>query len=134
MRRSDFQFRRNVLRQCIVPHVRGVHRRLTIEDARAVGIEHFMLVPPRQAMRRLNPSGWIGANLWRVRTINEWLDSAREYHARKGRAHDFSSLGIHHGDYTYLIPVPAIYLAEAIEDGQRRRERAGLSARRRAAA
>jgi hypothetical protein len=132
---SGAQFRRNIMHLCMVPHIRAAHRRTIVEEARAKGIQQFRLEVPRDRRSTINPKGWIGRHVWTVRTIAEWLELADAYHAQRGgSAHDWVSMGIHHGDYTYLIPVPHQYVAEAIADGQRLRREHGLTQRRAEAA
>lgn len=117
---QSIHYNRGLMRLCTVTHWRALARRRMLTDGARAGIIHFRLECPKSRLKDLTPDSSIGRHLWRVRTVDEWLDIiAKENKAR--RAVSSLELGIHHGDYTYLMPIPLHYLGEARESGLRHR-------------
>jgi hypothetical protein len=116
-------------RLSLVAHVRGLHRRRTLAEATARGISEFRLDLPKEFLGRVRPAGIVGPHLWRVRSLGEWQDIAARENAGRIRSSAFDSLGLGFGDPSYVVPVPALYRADAVATGAALRERF-LAARR----
>ena len=114
---------RGTLRLSTVAHLRAVHRRRVISEAIADGIWHFRLDVPRRMLDRLTPGSVVARHLWRVRTWTEWQSIAQARNEARGTLSSFDTLGLHHGDFSYLLPVPARYYEDAVREGERWRRR-----------
>lgn len=118
---TGWRMNANTMRLSVVAHVRAMHRRAMVTQARADGVRHFMLEVPKRRRGKIAPDGVCGRNLWRVRTWDEWLEVQRRANSGRIASSGFDTLGLGYGDCTYLVPVPAAYLVEARAYGQRMR-------------
>lgn len=121
---------RNNLRKSVVEHMRGMHRRRTLSQATADGIDHFRLDIPQSRLGRVAPEGAAGKQLWRVRTLPEWEAIQAAENASRNASSDFAGLGFGYGDLTYITAVPRDYLAAARQQGDAwRRQHLGARTR-----
>jgi len=120
---SEWRMNRNNMRLSTAQHVRALHRRRTVSEGRASGVAHYRLDVPRDRLKDLAQHGRIARNLWTVRTLTDWERLFNELNAVRVSGAGFDTLGLHHGDYTYITPVPPIYLEQAIRHGRRLRRR-----------
>lgn len=114
---SGWQLNRNNMRLAVAAHVRAAHRLHQIEAAQRLGIQRFRLDVPKARLGKIAPTGVVGRNLWRVRTLEEWQQIQASANRRTVRSSAFHTLGLGFGDVAYVIPVPAIYAASAVAGG-----------------
>lgn len=109
---------RNRLRLSFAAHVRGAHRRRTVSEGSAAGHHAFRLDVPASRLGHVAPDGQLGPHLWRVRTLGEWTEVQASANAGRIRSSSWDTLGLGFGDVSYIVAVPAIYLAAARASGE----------------
>lgn len=130
-RGRSWQFNRNNMRLSVTSHMRGMHRRRSIASGIDAGVTHYRLDIPKSRRGDVGQGGHLSRQLWRVRTLGEWQTVHRGLNAGRISASGFDTLGMHHGDFSYVVPVPQLYFADAIRHGNKLRARhaaKGLSA------
>lgn len=120
---KEWRFNQNAMRLSTTAHIRALHRRRTVSEAQAEGIQHFRLDVPRSRLATLGTGGLLAAHLWQVRTLDEWHRIYAATNRRRVGASTFDTLGLHYGDFSYVTPVPAVFLRDAERQGRRLRKR-----------
>ena len=123
-----WEMNRNDLRLSTTAHLRALHRRRTITEGIASGIAHYRLDVPTERLGMVTPTSLTGAHAWQVKPLSEWREIADRYNRPRVQASSFDTLGFGFGDMTYVVPVPAVFLNAAVEQGRKWRGRlaAGL--------
>ncbi len=114
---------RGNMRLSIAAHIRGVHRRRTVSEATDAGVSAFRLDVPERHLGKIDPTGILGPELWRVREMNDWLAIQSRANAGRVSSSAWDTLGLGFGDVSYLIAVPLIYRAAAEAHGEKLRRR-----------
>lgn len=120
---QPWQLNRNHLRLSTTAHIRAAHRRRTVSEATAAGITHFRLDVPKSRLGAFAPEGITAKHVWQVRPLSKWQDLADRMNRQRIGASSFDTLGLGFGDVTYIVPVPAVFLPEAVDQGHRWRRR-----------
>lgn len=124
---QPWQVNRNNLRLSSTAHIRAAHRRRMISEATAAGVTHFRLDVPTRRLDLLTPSSVIGEEVWQIRTLQDWQDVASRLNRGRIAASGFDTLGLGYGDFTYVVPVPKVFLAEAEAQSRKWRRRLAAS-------
>jgi len=120
---EPWRMNRNNMRLSTTAHIRGLHRRRAIAQGIKSGVTHYRLDVPRSRLKHLSPHGRVSQQLWRVRTLPEWQHIHRGLNAGRVAASGFDTLGLRFGDFSYVVPVPAVYMGQAVASGRRLRGR-----------
>lgn len=114
---------RNNMQLSVAAHLRGVHRRRTVSEATEAGVTGFRLDVPGRHLGKVDPTGILGPELWRVREMDDWLAIQSRANAGRISSSAWDTLGLGFGDVSYLIAVPLIYRAAAEAHGEKLRRR-----------
>lgn len=120
---QPWQFNRNNLKLSTTAHIRAAHRRRMISEAQSEGVVLFRLDVPKDRLKDLTPTSILGSQLWQIRTLEEWQDIASNLNRGRVAASGFDTLGLFYNDFSYVVPVPAIFLADAQRQARRFRSR-----------
>lgn len=119
---AGVKLNRNNMRLSIQAHARAAFRQQWQAWAERMGIDRFMLEYPVSRRISINPAGAIAQHAHQIRTADEWADIYRAAGAKKFST-GTSLLGLHHGDFSILVPIPERLLAEATDYSKRSRGR-----------
>lgn len=114
---------RNAMKLSTVTHGRTAFRSGLEDWAQARQINHYILEYPVAKRESISPGGILSRQVHQVRTGSEWADLYRKESKKKTGTGTATFGGFHHGDFSYLIPIPFIFLAEAEEYSKRSRKR-----------
>lgn len=120
---EPWRMNRNNMRLSTTSHIRGLHRRRAIAQGIKADVTHYRLDVPKSRLGSLSPGGRVSDQLWRVRTLPEWQGINRRLNAGQVSASGFDTLGLRFGDFSYVVPVPAIYMGQAVASGRKLRGR-----------
>lgn len=115
-------------------HARAAFRQQLQAFADRRGLKHAILEYPVSRRESIRPGGAIAQHANQLRSTDEWREIYRQ--AASARFSTGTSLlGLHPGDFSYLVPVPERWLGDAQAYSKRTRGRllAYLERRRRAA-
>ena len=118
-----WRMNRNNMRLSTTAHIRGLHRRRAIAQGIKSGVRHYRLDVPKSRLGKFATKGRVADQLWRVRTLPEWQRIHRSMNAGRVAASGFDTLGLRFGDYSYVVPVPAVYMGQAVASGRKLRGR-----------
>ena len=122
-RGKPWTMNRNNMRLSTTAHIRAAHRRRNVSEGVAKGITHYRLDVPSSRLRSLGRSGLMGRYIWQVKPLSEWNRISTRLNARRVAASSFDTLGLHHNDFSYVVPVPAVYMRAATRQGRKLRGR-----------
>ena len=105
----------------VLSHIRAIHRRRTVSEALANGITNFRMDVPRRMLGHFHPDGVMGRQMWKIRSFDEWREEARKANTGRVGSTAWDSLGLGFKDFSYLTPIPDIYMEEAQAQGAKLR-------------
>lgn len=103
---SSYDANNSTFSQSVAAHQRAAMRELIHTFSEENDVKHFALTVARSAEDSLSVAGVLSEHIGMVRTGEEWLDAAEIVAKGRQGMGLVWSLGFHHNDPTYLMPIP----------------------------
>ena len=108
---DGIEFNRNILKLSTITHARAAYNAIQFDANVQRGFTHFKVLVPKKTVKTLNPTGKTAELLFGIFTAAELNKKIHEETGGKN-TDAIAGLGIHHGSFTYYLPVSSEQLSE----------------------
>ena len=124
---------RNNLRLSVEAHRRAAYRSSIVGRGDERGVRDHLLIVPRSRWSSIRPGGVLADHAYRLRPVDEWRRLLDRMNAERRSTGLWEGFGLHHGDPSVPVLVPAFFLGAAVVWADRERRRFLADIERRAA-